>query len=73
MKSNYEKRTGHSRTSSKKNDGANATARRKVAMKNLEITLNRGTKCIKGNVYAPLTEKDAARIKKEIEILKSKI
>ena len=66
---------------SKKNNGVNfgktvpQRSRRSRVISTLEAQLKLGTKTLKTTMYTkvPLIEKDVKRIKKEIEILKSKI
>ena len=72
MKSSYEKRTGHSRSRSRKNDGAPAIARRQVALNNLIQQLESGKHNTRDGVKE-LTDEDKVRINGEIESLKKRL
>lgn len=74
MKSSYQARTGHGRTKTiHKNTNSDATLRRKSALDRLEKQLVSGKKTEKKTLnQIDLDLKDKERIKKEIQILKTK-
>lgn len=74
MKLTHTKRNGHERYRFfRKNNGPQATERRRSALQRLEAQLVSGTKPDEKGNLIPLTEGDRIRIKNEITILTQKL